>query len=156
MTPSLGQIPSWESWPCKDGRGILRIAWCPQGDSNARTRLRRPVLYRLSDGGQGQRRQPQVAADNRSVAHAAPIFKEPPRPPSSSVSSASLPRTLLCEPLRSLRLCGESASVPPSVLSVLSVTSVVKLCLSLRRRLLRHHHLRPAAAPHHQQQARAD
>src|SRR5690242_7356167 len=26
--------------------------WCPQGDSNARTRLRRPVLYPLSYGGQ--------------------------------------------------------------------------------------------------------
>lgn len=25
--------------------------WCPQGDSNARTRLRRPVLYPLSYGG---------------------------------------------------------------------------------------------------------
>jgi hypothetical protein len=35
---------------CKTGCAAC-LVWCPQGDSNARTRLRRPVLYPLSYGG---------------------------------------------------------------------------------------------------------
>ena len=36
---------------CSMGEQLI-VSWCPQGDSNARTRLRRPVLYPLSYGGQ--------------------------------------------------------------------------------------------------------
>ena len=61
----------FHSHPCRVPTS--RFVWCPQGDSNARTRLRRPVLYPLSYGG---RHAAHALVRTPSVSHGLPRHKD--------------------------------------------------------------------------------
>ena len=53
MTGTSGQHAQAMTRP--KAQFVPQIAWCPRRDSNARTRLRRPLLYPLSyEGGEGK------------------------------------------------------------------------------------------------------